>query len=122
MLDMLGGLITGALVWPEATISVGAAIGVALAIVGFFGSLASLQAWVAEHRARRAQQGMRSAPPAVLLPARLPNLVDRAEPLAGATAGIRAGGRVLAFEGPPGIGKSAVATELAHRLHAGNAG
>jgi hypothetical protein len=54
--------------------------------------------------------------PGILLPARLQYFVDRAAALEQAVAQISAGERVLAIEGSTGVGKSAVATELVHRL------
>lgn len=54
--------------------------------------------------------------PDVLLPSRLTRFIDRADVIGLAVAQIRAGDRVLSIEGGAGVGKSAVATELAHRL------
>jgi hypothetical protein len=57
-----------------------------------------------------------AAAPAMLLPARMSHFVDRVEVLERATEQLREGQRLVAIEGAAGVGKSAVATELAHRL------
>jgi len=60
--------------------------------------------------------------PAALLPPRLQCFVDRTEVMGEAVARIDAGERVLAIAGGAGVGKSAVATELAHRLRSDQEG
>jgi len=50
------------------------------------------------------------------LPPRLPCFVDREEAIRQAAQRIRAGERVLTIEGGTGVGKSAVAAEIVHRM------
>lgn len=92
------------------------------AVVGF---IALATAWMNRRTALVARDKQRAellsvasvaAAPGVLLPPRLPRFVNRADAIEQAVAQIRAGERVVAIEGGAGVGKSAVATELAHRL------
>lgn len=63
----------------------------------------------------------REGEPGVLLPSRLQRFVNRDDAIEQAVAQIGTGERVLAIEGSTGVGKSAVATELAHRLRSDGA-
>jgi len=105
----------------DASISVGAIVATAVVVVGALASAVTLGEWLGRRWRKPAVQlaGEPERLAMVLLPTRLPLLVDRTDVLRDATAGIRAGRRVLAFEGAPGVGKSAAATELAHRLRLG---
>jgi hypothetical protein len=101
----------------------GPAIGALAAGIALTTALISRRTAVEEREARRVEREA-AAPtkgPGVLLPPRLHYFVDRAEAMEEAIARIGGGERVLAIAGGAGVGKSAVASELAHRLRADGA-
>jgi len=101
----------------------GPAIGLLAAAIGLTTALIGRRTSVEEREARRSER--EAAAPAnglgILLPPRLPCFVDRTEAMEEALGRIAAGERVLAIAGGAGVGKSAVAGELAHRLRSDGA-
>ena len=69
-----------------------------------------------KQRAELKAAAVAASVPGVLLPTRMSHFIDRREVLEQATRQLRDGQRLVAIEGAAGVGKSAVATELAHKL------
>ncbi len=99
-------------------IVLGSAVGLIAGGVALSTALINRRTAVEEREARRQEREVTAdvAAPGVLLPPRLRRFVDRAEVMEEAISRISAGERVLAIAGGAGVGKSAVATELVHRL------
>jgi hypothetical protein len=94
-----------------------AVVGATLAVLG--GAIGLTTALINRKAATAGRSDPAALPakePGILLPTRLHHFVDRAEAIEQAVTHIAAGERVVAIEGGTGVGKSAVATELAHRL------
>jgi hypothetical protein len=101
----------------------GPAIGLLAAGIGLTTAWISRRTVMEERLARRAERAEVAATdsPGVLLPARLHRFIDRTQVMDEALARIGGGERVLAIAGGVGVGKSAVAGELVHRLRAADA-
>jgi tetratricopeptide (TPR) repeat protein len=100
--------------------SLGPAIALAAGAIALTTALISRRTAVEEREARRVEREA-AAPanaPGVLLPPRLHGFVNRTEAMEEAITRIGDGERVLAIAGGAGVGKSAVASELVHRLRA----
>jgi hypothetical protein len=109
--------------WPalaDFTLSLGPVVALVAGGIGLATALISRRTAVEERAARRAEREAAAAPnaPDVLLPPRLHYFVNRTEAMDEAIARIGDGERVLAIAGGAGVGKSAVASELVHRLRA----
>jgi tetratricopeptide (TPR) repeat protein len=111
--------ILGEISWPV----VGAGIGVMAGLIAL--ATALLNHKIARENLRstrlKAEEVPREAAAKVYLPARA-HFVNRKVELDRAIMHIRSGEVALAIEGDIGVGKSAAATELAHRLHDDDAG
>jgi hypothetical protein len=110
--------VLGAASWP----AIGAAIGVAAGLIAF--ATAVVNHKIARENLRstslKAEEAKGAAEAKVFLPARA-HFVNRKAELDRALMHIRSGEVALAIEGDIGIGKSATATELAHRLRSDDA-
>ncbi|HST42705.1 MAG TPA: AAA family ATPase [Conexibacter sp.] len=112
--------------WNETFLAVAAAgAGVVVAVIGIVAGAMTLktarinrQTALVGREAQLAEQTVSEATarPEVLLPSRLRPFVDRVDVIDHVVAQIGVGERVVAIEGNAGVGKSAVAVELAHRL------
>jgi tetratricopeptide (TPR) repeat protein len=93
-------------------VAVGAVVGLTAAVINWRTALLG--------RARqRAEEMARVEPPRerkVRIVAQHPHFVDRVDVIEEALAHLRAGEVIVAFHGDSGVGKSAVANELSHRL------
>jgi tetratricopeptide (TPR) repeat protein len=104
----------------DLVLSLGPAIAVVAGGIALTTALISRRTAEEEREARRAEREA-AAPangPGVLLPPRLHCFVNRTEAMGKAIARIGDGERLLAIAGGAGVGKSAVAGELVHRLRA----
>jgi tetratricopeptide (TPR) repeat protein len=105
-------------------LSLGSAVALVAGGIALTTALISRRTAVEERGARRVERAA-AAPangPGVLLPPRLHYFVNRTEAMEEAIARIGDGERVLAIAGGAGVGKSAVAGELVHRLRADDTG
>ncbi|QMU71725.1 ATP-binding protein [Streptacidiphilus sp. P02-A3a] len=93
-------------------------VGLVTAVCGALGAALGLPPLLASRRERRAQQAVEPPGPRLVLPSRV-QLVDRVEEVGQVLRHLAAGEYVVTLEGGIGVGKSALAMEVAHRIAAG---